>query len=172
MRITLDTEFFENGRTIELISIGLVREDGETYYAEVQGAGLLCQQSDWLMENVYPHLTGPRKAKSQIAMDIVEFVDIDPEFWAWYASCDWIVLCQLYGRMIDLPPTWPMFCRDFRQVVDRSDMPSHDVELDGPQHHALSDAKWLMRGMNEYWAPVTTEHHRVKEILDAVPRSS
>ena len=34
MRICFDTEFIEDGRTIDLLSIGLVREDGATYYAE------------------------------------------------------------------------------------------------------------------------------------------
>jgi hypothetical protein len=31
--IYYDEEFLEDGRTIELISIGLVREDGAEYYA-------------------------------------------------------------------------------------------------------------------------------------------
>ena len=33
MKIFFDTEFIEDGKTIDLISIGMVREDGETYYA-------------------------------------------------------------------------------------------------------------------------------------------
>lgn len=35
MRVTYDTEFLEDGRTIDLISIALVREDGSEYYAIV-----------------------------------------------------------------------------------------------------------------------------------------
>lgn len=151
MRIYLDTEFYEDGKSIELISIGMVREDGETYYAEVQGAGLICEKNEWLMENVHPHLTGPRKARSQIAMEIVEFVDIYPEFWAWYGSYDWVVLCQLYGRMVDLPPTWPMFIQDFRQIsATTSEWCPRDSSIDGPVHHALSDAKWLDRAMSAW----------------------
>ncbi len=151
MRFALDTEFYEDGRTIELISIGIVAEDGRKYYAEVQGAGEICAKSDWLMENVHPYLTGPRKAKSQIAMEIVQFVDLEPEFWAWYASYDWVALCQLYGAMIDLPPTWPMFVRDLRQHYDDTNSelrpPAQDPELDGPEHNALADAHWLARIM-------------------------
>jgi len=30
MKIWFDTEFYEDGRTIDLISIGLVREDGHS----------------------------------------------------------------------------------------------------------------------------------------------
>ena len=33
MRYYLDTEFIEDGKTIDLISIGLVSEDGREYYA-------------------------------------------------------------------------------------------------------------------------------------------
>lgn len=150
MRIALDTEFLEDGKTIELISIGLVREDGETYYAEVPTASEISGTSLWLAEHVQPYLTGPRKAKTQIAHEIVEFVDHEPEFWAWYASYDWVVLCQLYGEMLHLPPTWPMWCNDFRQVCSADSLPDQDPAIDGPEHHALSDAKWLMRSM-EYF---------------------
>ena len=34
MKYTYDTEFHENGRTIDFISIGIVCEDGREYYAE------------------------------------------------------------------------------------------------------------------------------------------
>ena len=34
MKIFFDTEFIEDGKTIDLLSIGAVRDDGETYYAE------------------------------------------------------------------------------------------------------------------------------------------
>jgi len=33
VRFFYDTEFIDNGRTIELISIGVVSEDGREYYA-------------------------------------------------------------------------------------------------------------------------------------------
>lgn len=51
----LDTEFIENGSTIDLISIGIVCEDGRTYYAQ----NLKCdftKASDWVWRNVFPHL--------------------------------------------------------------------------------------------------------------------
>ena len=37
MKIFYDTEFIENGRTIELISIGMVAEDGRELYLVNQG---------------------------------------------------------------------------------------------------------------------------------------
>ncbi len=142
MRIWFDTEFHEDGKTIDLISIGMVREDGATYYAEAAGAAEKCS-TDWLKENVLPHLAGPERERErpQIAADILEFAGPEPEFWAWYADYDWVALCQLYGRMIDLPKGWPMFCRDLRQLVDeRSFTKRPDAPLSA--HNALSDAKW------------------------------
>lgn len=34
------------------------------------------------------------------------------------ADYDWVVLCQLYGTMMDLPKGWPMYCRDVKQLCD------------------------------------------------------
>jgi len=52
-----DTEFLEDGNTIELISIGIVCEDGREYYAvNADMPELLITQHDWLRENVWPHL--------------------------------------------------------------------------------------------------------------------
>lgn len=65
MRIYYDTEFLEDGSTIELISIGMVAEDGRELYAvaqEIQDDPLyerICRDT-WLMANVVPHL--PRQA--------------------------------------------------------------------------------------------------------------
>lgn len=79
----VDTEFYEDGKTIELISIGVVREDGAEYYAETWAAKALCQRSDWLVQNVLPHLTGNCKSREEIAYELREFVGPSPELWAY-----------------------------------------------------------------------------------------
>jgi hypothetical protein len=61
VRYWYDTEFLEDGRTIDLISIGIVAEDGREYYAVHEDAtsGRLLRRikrSDWLMANVVPSL--------------------------------------------------------------------------------------------------------------------
>lgn len=61
MRIFYDTEFLEDGRTIDLISIGMVAEDGRELYAvneAIENAPLYdrIRGNQWLMENVVPHL--------------------------------------------------------------------------------------------------------------------
>lgn len=80
------------------------------------------------------------------------YVPNEPEFWGYYADYDWVVFCWLYGRMIDLPDGYPMFCRDLKQLLDETcekfsldldtvktlpDYPKQDGE-----HHALDDALW------------------------------
>ena len=158
MRICFDTEFVEDGRTIDLLSIGMVREDGATYYAEPAETDR-ARASEWVAENVLPYLAGPIKPRAQIASEVVTFVGPDPEFWAWYADYDWVALCQLFGTMMDLPTGWPMFCRDFRQVTDGDALPIQD-EQDGQEHHALSDARWLARAMRSY-PPAQTDPKEV-----------
>lgn len=57
MRITYDCEFLEDGRTIDLISIGLVAGDGREYYAVCSDAPWdRIKASDWLVRNVLPSL--------------------------------------------------------------------------------------------------------------------
>lgn len=78
MKVYYDTEFLEDGKTIELISIGMVAEDGRELYAvndAIESNPLydrICGHQ-WLMENVVPHLplskgvTGTRKGHGQIS---------------------------------------------------------------------------------------------------------
>lgn len=142
MKFWFDTEFIEDGKTIDLISIGIVAEDGRTFYAE----SLECEYdraSDWVKANVLPHLVGGNylRPRSAIARDIVEFVGDEPEFWAYYADYDWVVLCQLYGTMMDLPKGWPMYCRDIKQLCDDLGNPKLPEQA-GAEHDALQDARW------------------------------
>ena len=170
MRMFFDTEFLEDGKTIDLISIGIVSDDGREYYAVVDDTDLLLRayQHEWVAANVIPHLplnsygteftkrdgtiTSYRlydwsdpaiKKREVIAQEIVEFVGDDPEFWAYYASYDWIVLCQLFGKMIDLPRHWPKYVMDIvwrlkkAQAFSSPDLPGHQVA----EHHALADAQ-------------------------------
>lgn len=147
MRIFFDTEFIEDGKTIELLSIGLVREDGQYYYAEPEETDR-DRASPWVRENVLPFMTGPKEQRKNIAADIVRFAGEKPEFWAYYADYDWVALCQLYGTMMQLPAGWPMFCMDLKQLaVSRGNpkLPDHITgEVLGPPHNALADARWTM----------------------------
>lgn len=144
MRFWFDTEFYEDGSTIQLISIGVVSEDGRTYYAETLDATHLARASAWLEENVYPHLRckyEERKDGKTIGRDLIAFMGDKPEIWAYYADYDWVALCHLFGRMIDLPKGWPMYCRDVKQWADMLGGPKLP-EQKTQEHDALADAKW------------------------------
>lgn len=55
--IDYDLEFLEDGHTIELISIGMVCDDGREYYAVNSDAPWeRIRENDWLVRNVLPSL--------------------------------------------------------------------------------------------------------------------
>lgn len=139
MKIFFDTEFIEDGQTIDLISIGMVREDGATLYFESAECDL-SRADEWVKANVLVHLTGVKTPRAEMAKQIVAFAGSSPEFWAYYADYDWVALCRLFGRMIDLPEGWPMYCRDLKQDADRLGI--RFPPMQGTEHHALADAQW------------------------------
>jgi hypothetical protein len=55
MRYYYDTEFIEDGSTIDLISIGIVAEDGREYYAQSSEFNLK-KASQWVWDNVLGQL--------------------------------------------------------------------------------------------------------------------
>ena len=162
MRYWLDTEFIEDGKTIDPISIGIVAEDGREFYVEVQDANLF-NANDWVKANVLPHLwsrnadhregniwtrdggVGGLMLRSKVGDEVRRFCDPEqygkPEFWGYYADYDWVVLCQLFGTMMDLPKGWPMYCRDLKQLCDEMGNPDLPTQGKG-EHHALADARW------------------------------
>ena len=151
MRYFYDTEFIEDGRTIELISIGVVAEDGREYYAvstefDPERAG------SWVRANVLPKLPPPAskswRSRRQIREDLEEFLAIggaEPiELWAWIAAYDHVALCQLWGTMPELPRPIPRFTRELRQLwEDRGCPPLPPRPRD--VHDALVDARDQLR---------------------------
>lgn len=164
MRIAYDTEFLERGPDfpIHLISIGMVREDGaELYYVNSQAPWDDVYANVWLRENVLPYL--PRNddrpdtfrpdttselvvPRNFIMRQVMQFcaeglaAGERAELWACYADYDHVVLSQLFGRMVDLPPYMPMYTRDIKQEADRLRLELPPKE--GDEHHALADARW------------------------------
>jgi hypothetical protein len=142
MKIWFDTEFIEDGKTIELISIGMVREDGAELYLESSECDK-SHASQWVVENVFPHLTGDTCTRAEIAKKVLAFAGEAPQFWAYYADYDWVVLCQLFGTMMQLPSHFPMFCRDLKQLFETIAIKKRGkLPMNGQHHNALSDARW------------------------------
>lgn len=148
MKYFLDTEFHEDGKTIDLLSIGIVSEDGREFYAVNANADFSriekSESCAWLRENVMPHIDrSVAISKFTIRERVLGFVagDPSPEFWGYYADYDWVVFCQLFGRMIDLPKGFPMFCRDIKQLAVDAGNPTLPPQ-EFAEHHALADARW------------------------------
>jgi hypothetical protein len=151
VRFFYDTEFIDNGRTIELISIGVAAEDGREYYG-VSTEFPAEQAGSWVKRNVLPKLPPPSsqlwRSRRQIREDLEEFLGIDGdepiELWAWVAAYDHVALCQLWGPMTHLPPQIPRFTRELRQLWEDLGSPRmpprpHDT------HDALVDARHNLR---------------------------
>lgn len=67
----------------------------------------------------------------------------DPHsFYGYYSDYDWVVFCQLFGRMIDLPKGFPMFCLDLKQEMERLGAPDTIKPNNSNEHNALADARW------------------------------
>lgn len=144
MNYYFDTEFIEDGHTIDLLSIAMVSEGGNAIYFENAEADL-SRANDFVREHVLPHLGPVEKRVSRVAIRhaILDFVgpDTSPLFIAYYAAYDWVALCQLFGEMVDLPKTWPFFCIDLKQELMQRGVEMY--QPDGQRHHALDDAMWV-----------------------------
>lgn len=167
MKIFYDTEFNDHvcgaaggdNRVIELISIGLVDDDGREYYAVNADLNLdHLWNNRWLADNVLPHLPirNPRarllceidrthpavRPRWVIRNEVHQFIKATPgpELWAWYGAYDQVVLAQLFGGLSDLPEGVPMWTNDLRQEHVRLGEPELP-EQQGAVHDALADAR-------------------------------
>ena len=168
-KIYIDTEFVEGEKSdkhyLELISVGLVKEDGTEYYGisnefDFNYAWDLKDsksQAFWIRENVLKsialeldsrHILNPSDevieintrifnerwqedieliksnlqrdlelyglTRKQMAKDIIDFTKEDQEVKCvgYYSSYDWVVLCSIFGRMLDLPNNFNWVCLD------------------------------------------------------------
>lgn len=173
MRFYLDTEFVEDGETIMPISIGIVTDTGKTFYIELAFDEEKAEAHDFVRENVLPHLREKvRYSREQAAKMVEAFVftcvsgetkageDEEIEFWAYYADYDWVLLCQLFGTMMDLPEGFPKFCMDLQQlwVMMGSDA-ALKPEKPEDAHYALADAQWNM----EF-------HRNMQKVIDTIAK--
>ncbi|MGW5318050.1 polyadenylate-specific 3'-exoribonuclease AS [Nocardia thailandica] len=147
MRYFYDSEFIEDGVTIDLISIGVVCEDGREYYA-VSTEFDAGRAGPWVRRNVLPKLppkTSPLwRTRERIRDDLLKFLlprpGIVPELWAWVGAYDHVALCQLWGDMTKLPNTLPRYTNELRQHWESAGRPAlPPIPTDA--HDALADAR-------------------------------
>lgn len=103
-----------------------------------------------------------RKAYDEGCDYVIQPIDF-PKFYAYFADYDWVAFCWLFGKMMDLPKGFPMYCFDLNQLLNEkvdemntwnSKMGSKEVvtlkqlksDKSYPkltnEHNALDDAKW------------------------------
>lgn len=170
MRFFYDTEFLENGKTIELISIGMITEDeSECFYAVNQDAPWeAIFRNDWLRQNVmnsishgvslrpYTRITLTDEyamSKTKIASLLLDFVNYSlsdgekAEFWAYRGAYDQVTLAQLYGKLLQVPDPLPKFTMDLKQLAimkGNPEVPKQDYD----EHNALADARHNLKVFN------------------------
>jgi hypothetical protein len=157
MKFFYDTEFHEDedGSTIDLISIGIVAEDGREFYAvNLDADWSRIHAHTWLEANVVPLLPSygnkSWQTRAQIRAGVRQFLTGNVELWADYSAYDHVALAQLFGTMMDLPRGIPMFTNDVRAMAgwlgasERSLPPQF-----GSQHDALADARHV-KAIHDY----------------------
>ena len=142
MKYWIDTEFIERPYTIDLISVGLVAEDGREFYAESSEVDWT-KASNWTLRTVRPQLDGAGVTRENIGYAVRRFIDADVNavFWGYFPAYDWVVLSWLFGRMDELPFHLPHLCMDIKQWAMEIGDPELPLQV-GPRHHALADARW------------------------------
>lgn len=108
------------------------------------------------------HFINPEELTPNLSKSIGLKNDKNPVFHAYYADYDWVVFCWLFGRMIDLPSNFPMYCVDLKQIMDEKinfinesnysggpKVTSESMKKNNPNfpenpnpHHALYDARF------------------------------
>ena len=176
MKYFFDTEFIEKPNTINLISIGIVSEEGDSYYAVCSDFNAeTAWNNGWIRENVLKTIFKDflkieasndvtstdgkftlanfqvlksiySLTTSTIKKEILAFIEPNPTFYAYYSAYDWVVFCWIFGRMIDLPEGYPMYCYDLKTMMDREGLDTawkNKMVPEGDnEHNALADAWW------------------------------
>jgi hypothetical protein len=156
MKYFLDTEFNQEVDPVELISIGIVAEDGREFYriADFDEKRL----DHWLRTHVLPNLELPefdlsepmhRLPKRLIRNDIEEFLKDDKaiEFWGYFSAYDWFLFTRLWNFRF-MPRSFPRICFDLKQLASHLGFTdtNHLKTVTGPpllpEHNALIDARW------------------------------
>ncbi len=179
MHYFLDTEFTNLPWAAfpTLISIGLDKENGETYYAcldDFERNGI----SDFVKQNIVPQLPPPAERRSAVIVrrELLEFISPAPlNFWSVFPDEAWMVGLgvptdrageyltkfgdfdfQLMRRLIgDLyPSTWPTQGRNLNPIIAEVEKADKIPNNECP-HNALSDAQqardiWVIAQARNY----------------------
>lgn len=165
--ITLDTEFtdFIN---CELVSIGLIHEDGELeFYAEVREAFDSPHWSAFAWNVVHPLLTGHDSAAptAELGKQLYEWLRLMPRpilILTDEPGYDWMLLKEALGphikHLMIQPYRFDSMCLGIEHRKTLSDARMNYFGDERPEHHALHDARalkeMLVKAKNLGWVPM------------------
>lgn len=141
MLVFFDTEFTDFAEDAKLISIGMVTETGDSFYAELSDTYTAEDCSEFVLEYVLPQLDGgaARMTLKELRSQLYNWLEaiggpvtpvMDSPLWDWH----WIKFLLQESWLYNLE----------RQPMDISFL--HDASDQEPaenQHHALKDAQAL-----------------------------
>lgn len=132
MRLFLDTEFTGLTQQAELISLALVSEEGDYFYAEFTDYDPASLE-DWHHEHVLPHLfltkdTRPELppqgelclgTRAEVAEALRKWLEqwTSIEVWADVPAYDWVLFCELFGGALQLPKPIHYIVRDLATLL-------------------------------------------------------
>lgn len=156
---------------IDMISVGILCDDGREYYA-ISTDFNPKDADEWVKKNVIAKLPARRvdfydsprarqeallwKSNKRIISDLLSFFGCGYEDGNWhapegvevygyYADYDWVLLSSLFGRMIDLPTGFPMYCRDLKQTLDEKVGSLNELAITTMLVNQATD-KWVVTG--------------------------
>lgn len=144
-KLFIDTEFTDLVPDNNLISIALVTEDGEYFYAELTDTYERCECSDFVMNFVLPFLKNEAKYKmteNECALKIASWIED--------RGCELILACDNVSwdlphlkRLLNKTTVWPEnLIKDdyFKFMILDDDATQIVLEYDFDIHNALDDA--------------------------------
>lgn len=170
MKIYFDTEFTGLHKNTTLISIGLIDDDGRTFYAELNDYDK-SQCNDWIQENVIKHLVLPKTGcisydendtwcnvrgnKETVKNELKRWLSKYDTVQLVSDVChyDMVLFIDLFGGAFDIPENLCPACHDINQDIakfykmseaDAFDYSREEIigdSVEGDKHNALYDAK-------------------------------
>jgi len=173
-KVFFDTEFTGLHQNTTLISIGLIAETGETFYAEFTDYDK-AQVNDWIKENVIEklhlqhiglyangvHSTYKGNKNTMAAYLQTWFSQFEHvEIWSDCLAYDWVLFCELFGGAFGIPKSIyyiPMdICTLFKAKGIDPDINREEfagIQSRDEKHNALWDAKVIMECYNKLQTP-------------------
>lgn len=151
-KLFIDTEFTDLVPDNKLISIALMTEDGESFYAELTDTYERCECSDFTMNFVLPFLKGREYEMTEIECALKIATWIEEQGHEFILACDNISwdLPHL-KRLLDRTTVWPSNLRRdeyYRFTISKYVVSRLAEHFDLVAHNALDDARLMMLAYN------------------------